>query len=79
MTAELLDLKQYLDTKRVDCVLTSIIEYGELTVDVAPAQLFSFVDWCSNIVFVGQPPTNVYQLANPLPIPPTGTYWNFYS
>ena len=28
MTAELLDLKQYLDTQRVDCVLTSIIEYG---------------------------------------------------
>ena len=45
MTAELLDLKQYLDTKRVDCVLTSIIEYGELTVDVAPAQLFSFVEF----------------------------------
>ena len=45
MTAELLDLKQYLDTKRVDCVLTSTIEYGELTVDVAPAQLFSFVEF----------------------------------
>ena len=45
MTAQILDLKQYLDTKRVDCVLTSIIEYGELTVDVAPAQLFSFVEF----------------------------------
>ncbi len=44
-TAELLDLKQYLDTKRVDCVLTSTIEYGELAVDVAPAQLFSFVEF----------------------------------
>ena len=56
MTAELLDLKQYLDTKRVDCVLTSTIEYGELAVDVAPAQLFSFVEFLNKcfIVFIGQ-------------------------
>ena len=45
MTAELQELKQYLDNKRTDCVLGSDIEYGELTVDVAPAQIYSFVEF----------------------------------
>ena len=45
MTAELQELKQYLDNKRTDCVLESDIEYGELTVHVAPAQIYSFVEF----------------------------------
>ena len=45
MTAELQELKQYLDNKRTDCVLGSDIEYGELTVDVAPAKIYSFVEF----------------------------------
>ena len=45
MTTELQELKQYLDNKRVDCVLASCIEHGELTVDVAPAQIYDFVEF----------------------------------
>ena len=45
MTAELQELKQYLDIKRNDCVLSSDIQFGELTVDVAPAQIFDFVEF----------------------------------
>ena len=45
MTAELQELKQYLDIKRVDCVLSSDIQYGELTVDVAPTQIYDFVEF----------------------------------
>ena len=40
MTAELQELQQYLDKKRVDCVLASQIRRGEITVDVAAAQIF---------------------------------------
>ena len=35
MTAELQELKQYLESKRNDCVLSADIQFGELTVDVA--------------------------------------------
>ena len=45
MTTELQELKQYLDNKRVDCVLASCIERDELTVDVAPAQIYDFVEF----------------------------------
>ena len=45
MTAELQELKQYLDNKRNDCVLSSDIQFGELTVDVAPAQIYDFVEF----------------------------------
>ena len=45
MTSELQELKQYLDNKRADCVLESGVGYGELTVDVAPAQISSFVEF----------------------------------
>ena len=39
MTAELQELKQHLENKRNDCVLSADIQFGELTVDVAPAQI----------------------------------------
>ena len=45
MTSELQELKQYLDNKRADCILESGVGYGELTVDVAPAQITSFVEF----------------------------------
>ena len=45
MMTELQELKQYLNSKRVDCVLASCIEHGELTVDVAPAQIYDFVEF----------------------------------
>ena len=45
MTTELQELKQYLDNKRVDCVLASCIEHGELTIDVAPTQIYDFVEF----------------------------------
>ena len=58
MTAELQELQQYLDNKRVDCVLASDITHGELTVDVAPAQIYGLVEFlkvdprckCSSLV-----------------------------
>ena len=40
MTAELQELEQYLENKRNDCVLSADIQFGELTVDVAPAQIY---------------------------------------
>ena len=45
MTAELQELKQYLENKRNDCVLSADIQFGELTVDVAPAQIYDFVEF----------------------------------
>ena len=45
MTAELQELKQYLENKRNDCVLSADIKFGELTVDVAPAQIYDFVEF----------------------------------
>ena len=45
MTAELQELKQYLENKRNDCVLSADIQFGELTVDVAPTQIYDFVEF----------------------------------
>ena len=45
MTAELQELKQYLENKRNDCVLSADVKFGELTVDVAPTQIYDFVEF----------------------------------
>jgi len=48
MSNELLELGQHIELKRPDCVLSFDITGGELTVDVAPANLNGFVDFLRN-------------------------------
>ncbi|MCG7572300.1 NADH-quinone oxidoreductase subunit C [Phaeobacter sp. CNT1-3] len=45
MSDALKDLAGHLELKRPDCVLSWDIAYGELTVDVAPANIAGFVDF----------------------------------
>ncbi|MEO0390771.1 MAG: NADH-quinone oxidoreductase subunit C [Pseudomonadota bacterium] len=45
MTEALNELGIYLEGKRTDCVLTWGIAHGELTVDVAPANIVGFVEF----------------------------------
>ena len=45
MSDSLKDLATHIELKRTDCVLSWDIAYGELTVDVAPANIKAFVEF----------------------------------
>jgi len=48
MSEQLQELGTHIETKRPDCVLSWAVTHGELTMEIAPSSLVSFVEYLKN-------------------------------